>query len=135
MTEISGQCLCGSVSYKGDTDVKMVINCHCDDCRKATGSVYGTLLFVAENDIDISGETSEYKHTSDSGNVLTKIFCPKCGSQVFGRNSIREGVMVIRAGTVDQKDLVQPGINVYCSSAIPSTPVDPETKQFEKMPG
>ena len=135
MTEISGSCLCGDVSYSGDADVKMVINCHCSDCQKATGSVHGTMVFVEDDKISVSGNAASFDHPADSGNTLTKIFCSKCGSQVAGRNTGRAGVIGIRAGTLDQKDLVNPGANIYCDSAIPSTPMAEGTKQFPKMPG
>ncbi len=39
----------------------------------------------------------------------------------------------VRAGGLEQTDIVKPGVNVYLSSKIPSTPVDPELKGFEKM--
>jgi hypothetical protein len=31
--------------------------------------------------------------------------------------------------------LIKPTVNVYLSSRIPSTPIDPNLKGFEKMPG
>lgn len=134
MTEVTGSCLCGYVSYKGDVDVKMVINCHCTDCQQATGSVHATMVFVAEDAVEMSGAVSEYSHPADSGNTLTKMFCGKCGSQVAGKNTGRSGVLGLRAGCLDQKDLVQPGANIYCDSAINSTAMDSELKQFSGMP-
>lgn len=134
MTEVTGSCLCGNVSYKGDVDVKMVINCHCTDCQQATGSVHGTMVFVAEDAVEISDTVSHYSHPADSGNTLTKLFCGKCGSQVAGKNTGREGVIGLRAGCIDQKELITPGANIYCDSAVPSTAMDPELKQFPGMP-
>ncbi len=135
MTEITGSCLCGNVSYKGDTEIKMMINCHCTDCQQATGSVHGTMVFVAEDAIEFSGDTSIYDHPADSGNTLSKIFCGNCGSQVAGKNTGRAGMLGLRAGCIDQKDLIKPGANIYCDSAIPSTAMDAELKQFPGMPG
>lgn len=135
MQKISGSCLCGSTSYEANTEVKMVINCHCEDCQKATGSVHGTMLFVEEAALEIKGELSKFDHPADSGNTLTKLFCSNCGSQVAGKNSGRAGVIGIRAGTLDQKDLITPGANIYCDSAVTSTPMSADLKQFPKMPG
>lgn len=135
MTKLSGSCLCGDISYSADAEIKMVINCHCTDCQQATGSVHGTMVFVEEDKVEMSGSAATFDHGADSGNTLTKIFCGKCGSQVAGKNSGRAGVMGIRAGTLDQKDLITPGANIYCESAVPSTPMAEGTKQFPKMPG
>ncbi|MEL0112893.1 MAG: GFA family protein [Rickettsiales bacterium] len=135
MPKLTGKCLCGKVSFSADTEIKMMANCHCSDCRAATGAAYGTLVFVDEAALSISGTPKVFKHKSDSGSDMEKLFCPDCGSQMFGRNSNRPGVVSVRAGVLDQSDLVKPAVNVYLSSKIPSTPVDPELKGFDKMPG
>lgn len=135
MPKLTGKCLCGNITFSADTDIKLMANCHCNDCRAATGAAYGTLLFVDEDAVQINGTPKVFKHKSDSGSDMEKLFCPDCGSQMFGRNSNRPKTMSIRAGVLDQKELVKPGVNVYLDSRIPSTPIDPELKGFPKMPG
>ena len=135
MPKLSGHCLCGKIEFSGDTDIKLMANCHCSDCRAATGAAYATLLFVDEDAITITGEPKTFTHTADSGAAMEKLFCPDCGSQMFGRNSNRAGMLSIRAGVLDQADLVKPAVNVFLYSKIASTPVDPELKGFAKMPG
>ena len=46
---------------------------------------------------------------------------------------IQAAVYSVRAGHVEQTELIQPGVNVYMSSKI--DPVDPGLKGFDKMPG
>ena len=48
MSIFTGSCLCGSINYKSNSDPLVIQNCHCDQCRKATGSVYFTNLFIKE---------------------------------------------------------------------------------------
>ena len=134
MTKLTGSCLCGSVSYVADGDIKLTMNCHCTSCQTLTGSVYGTNLFFAEGDLAISGELATYQHKSDSGNTMTRYFCPNCGTQIYGTNSGREGMVTLRAGGVHQKDEIKPSINIYCDSAVPSTAMDSNLKTFAKMP-
>jgi hypothetical protein len=135
MVKITGSCLCGQLHYAGDTEIMGAMSCHCDQCRKATGAIHSTNVFVADADITVTGETLEFEHTSDSGSTMTKINCAKCGSPTLGRNTNRPTGLTIRAGTLDQKELIQPGGYVYCENAIPSTVMDPALKQFDKMPG
>ncbi len=135
MPKLSGRCLCGKVKFSGDTDIKLMANCHCTDCRAATGAAYATLLFVNEDAITITGEPKSFTHKADSGADMEKLFCPDCGSQMFSRNSNRAGMLSIRAGVLDQADLVKPAVNVFLDSRIASTPVDPDLKGFAKMPG
>lgn len=135
MTKISGSCLCGSVSYCGDVTIKMTMNCHCTDCRKVTGAAYGTLLFMMEDELTITGDLQSYHHKSDRGSDLTKLFCGTCGSQMFTKNSARPGGIGVRAGHIDQTDVVKPGANLFNDSAIPSTKMDPDLPLHARLPG
>jgi hypothetical protein len=134
MPKLSGKCLCGNIEFSADTEIKMMANCHCGDCRAATGAAYGTLVFVDADAMRISGEPKIFRHTADSGAEMEKLFCPDCGSQMFGRNSKRPNTLSIRAGVLDQTSLIKPGVNVYLSSKIESTPIDPDLKGFPGMP-
>ena len=130
----SGKCLCGKVTYKCHVEPKAIFNCHCEDCRRATGSVFGTNLFVPEEEVIISGKLSSYSHKSDSGSNMTKLFCINCGSLMFGRNSIKKNILSIRAGTVNQLDLIKPQVNVFMDSKVPSTSIDENIKKAPRMP-
>lgn len=134
MSVFSGKCLCGNVSYTCHTEPKAILNCHCEDCRRSTGSVFGTNLFVPEDEVEIDGKLSSYSHTSDSGSTMIKRFCNNCGSLLFGNNSAKTGVLSIRAGTVDQSNLIEPTVNVFMESKVPSTSIDQTLKQVPKMP-
>ena len=134
MSIFNGSCLCGSVNYKSNSDPLVIQNCHCDQCRKATGSVYLTNLFIKEENFEITGEVNNYTHLSDAGNNMTKYFCPNCGSQVFGKNSGRPGIITIRAGTVNEKDIIKPIRNLFLKSKVPSTPINSNLEACEGMP-
>ena len=134
MSVFSGKCLCGNVIYKCHAEPTVIFNCHCEDCRRATGSVFGTNFFVPEDELEIFGEVSSYSHTADSGSAMTKRFCPNCGSLLFGNNSAKSNVVSIRAGTVDQLDLIKPVVNVFMDSKVSSTSIDKNLKQASRMP-
>ena len=134
MSIFTGSCLCGSVNYKSNSDPLVIQNCHCDQCRKATGSVYLTNLFIKEENFEITGEVNNYAHLSDAGNNMTKYFCPNCGSQVFGKNSGRPGIITIRAGTVNEKDIIKPIRNLFLKSKVSSTPINSNLEACEGMP-
>ena len=65
---------------------------------------------------------------------MTKYFCPKCGSQVFGKNSGRPGIITIRAGTVNEKDIIKPIRNLFLKSKVPSTPINSNLEACKGMP-
>lgn len=135
MPKLSGKCLCGNISFNADTEIVRAANCHCSDCRTATGAVYGTLVMVDEAAIQLTGTPKIYTHKADSGADIEKHFCPDCGSQMFGRNSARAGITSIRAGVLDQTSEIRPSVNVFLDGKIESTPIDPDLTGFPRMPG
>ena len=62
MPTLSGKCLCGNIQYSADTDIKLMANCHCTDCRAATGAAYGTLVFVEEDALQVTGTPKVFHH-------------------------------------------------------------------------
>ena len=134
MVTFSGQCLCGSVKFNAEDTPKFIANCHCKDCRQVTGSVYATLIFLEKDKVNIDGVLSTFEHEVDSGNRLTKHFCPQCGSQMFASGTGRPGLLAVRAGVIDESENIKPQINVFAGSALPSTPLDASLPAPERMP-
>ena len=134
MPKLTGNCLCGQVNFKADGPIAFQGNCHCSDCQQVTGAAYATNVFMKETDVDVSGELNSYSHKVDSGNTLVKAFCPNCGSQMFGYSENRHGVMHLRAGSINEKEHVQPQFNVYASRKLDCTILDETIPAFDKMP-
>ena len=132
--KFSGKCLCRQVSFKSHAEPVLILNCHCEDCRRSTGAVYGTNVMVAEDQVDIHGEVSTFNHKAKSGNIMTKRFCPHCGTLMFGNSSGRTNVVSIRAGTIDQTDIIKPVMNVFVDSKVTSTPMHDDLPQASEMP-
>jgi len=53
---------------------------------------------------------------------------------MFSLGSGRPGIVIIRGGTIDNLEIIQPTLNIFVSSKIPSTPLDESLSTFEKMP-
>ncbi len=134
MAGFSGGCLCGAVRYTSKVDPVRVLNCHCTDCRKSTGASYGTNAFVPADAVELTGDLHIYEHLADSGNKMTKHFCPSCGSLVYGTSSGRPNVLSIRAGSIDDSAVITPAANLYLKSKIPATPIDDDITGWPAMP-
>ena len=134
--EFTGACLCGAIKFAVNDEPSFQANCHCDECRRAGGGVYGSLAFVREESLSITqGNPASYEHLSDRGNTMTKQFCRDCGSQLFAWGSGITGRRGIRIGVIDDASWFKPNANVYSCRKLPSTPLDPEVTAFDKMPG
>ena len=129
----TGKCLCGDVTLQVMGEPVVQGNCHCTDCKKNTGAAFATILFFKDEQVSfLSGETSSFQYTSDSGNKKTKEFCMKCGSLVYGINTGRPGIKSIYIGVLDDGSFASPQFNVYTTRALPFVPIDESLDNFEK---
>ena len=133
MAGFTGGCLCGAIRYEVRGDPVRAANCHCDDCRRATGASFATNVFVREDDLVIlKGTPKRFQHKADSGNTMTKEFCPDCGSQLFGSGSGSTGVKHVKVGTIDDASGIRPVMDVFVSKKLPFTRLPEDTEHFEK---
>jgi len=81
--KLSGGCACGAIRYETDADPVVMLNCHCSDCRKASGSAYAAIVVVPKNSLQITGEVRFHDVLGGSGKTVGRGFCANCGSPVF----------------------------------------------------
>ena len=65
--KLSGGCACGAIRYECDADPIIMMNCHCRDCQKASGSGYAAIVVVPKAAIQIRGEQRYHKVIGQSG--------------------------------------------------------------------
>lgn len=82
-------CLCKAVTVKIDDDELFTKPrghlCHCLNCRKTSGSAFGSNLMIEESKVTITGQEhlKDYKDKETiSGNTVTRSFCGTCGKYV-----------------------------------------------------
>lgn len=86
-----GHCACGQVTYGFDSEPSFVANCHCTDCKRASGGEMATFAAVPETDFTVfSGNTKSFSYGPNTetcaGKGLDRVFCTNCGSRVFTNN-------------------------------------------------
>lgn len=114
---ISGGCLCGKLRYKGEGEAIFSGHCHCSDCRKYTGAGHLSGMAFPTAALTVTGTPKSYSKKADSGNTVTRMFCPDCGSSVMAKNTGMDGVTIIAAGTLDDPNVFTPQMAVYASRA------------------
>jgi len=133
MTERNGHCLCGAVSFRLLAEPVATRVCWCRDCQHLAAN--GTVnVVVPTAALNISGETSEFSSTADSGNQISRRFCPRCGSHLFANSSARPQLTVVRAGTLDDPSSVTPTTNIWASSAPTWACLDAALERVEQQP-
>jgi hypothetical protein len=133
MTERTGRCLCGAVSFKLAAAPLVTRICWCRDCQHLAAN--GTVnMLVATDQLTISGALSEHTKPADSGNEVTREFCTTCGTHLFARSAARPQFRVVRAGNLDDPSSVQPSVNIWASSAPRWACLDLALERIEQQP-
>ena len=130
---LSGHCHCGAVSYEVNGEPQRMAQCHCNACRRTTGTGHLVQAFFNRSDVNISGETSTHQSTSDTGNTRTRHFCPTCGSRLFSENSKAPDSIGIAVGSFDDSSWFRPQIIVYEDCRPAWDPLD-ESIKTQKAP-
>lgn len=79
-----GVLLCGQLRLACEGEPTRVSICHCLDCQRRAGSVFGVQArFRREQVTAIEGRATPFARLGDSGNPITFHFCPVCGSTVY----------------------------------------------------
>jgi len=129
----TGQCHCGAVSFEVSSDPVRMAQCHCEACRRVTGTGHIVQAFFRKEDIKISGETTVHKSLSDAGTTRKRHFCPICGSRLFAENSKTPGAMGIAVGAFDESEWFKPDVILYNSQRPGWDKVDDTIEKHELM--
>jgi hypothetical protein len=127
-----GGCLCGAVRYELTAPMLFGGFCYCIDCRKSSGS-HSASMAVPEAALAVTGETREFATTGDSGGQVTRVFCPNCGSPLYSKGA-RPGVVMLKAGTLDDPEQFKPMASIYVARAPSWDPPRAGLPVFDGMP-
>ena len=127
-----GGCHCGAVRYVCSEEPITVVNCHCGDCQKIAGSPFVTGVLVPEGSVEINGELKSYRVEADSGNNITRNFCPACGTRILVEMEGVDGVGVSYT-TMDDNSWLEPEIEFYTSKAKPCVTLCSNTEKLTEM--
>ena len=110
----TGHCMCESVSFEVDGELRDVINCHCWRCRRWTGH------HIAAASADVSavrflGDDTLQWYRFDDG--ASYGFCNRCGASVGWRHADRPDDIVLCAGLLDPPTGLSTVEVVYASTA------------------
>lgn len=131
---ITGRCACGAVRYECSAEPLMTGNCHCRDCQRASGAGSSFVVGVPKSAIKVTGDVRYHEATGDSGNKISRGFCPSCGSPLFIRPANMPDVQMIQAGSLDDSSWFKPAVEIYTASAQPWDRLSPDLPKFPKMP-
>jgi hypothetical protein len=120
----TGRCLCGAVTFRVAAEPIALRTCWCRVCQYiGAGSATVNAVFSADA-LEVQGETTAIQGVADSGAIMTRRFCPKCGTHLFSQASTRPHQTVVRVGALDERDRLGPQATIWTSAAPPWAAID-----------
>ena len=101
------KCFCGNIQVNFLYDPMMHFHCPCSDCRVLWGGSLSRLAFT-ERELRIKGKVTTHTYGGGSGLSLHLYFCLGCGTKIYSKPDILDGVVYVPAGLLhDQIDYMQ----------------------------
>lgn len=122
-------CSCGQLTAIARGEPVRISVCHCLDCQKRTGSVFGAQARFPADAVTVAGSSTEFARTGDEGTTARFHFCPTCAAIVYYLMDAMPGMVAIPVGAFADPGFPAPRVAVYESRRHPwvGLPGDIET--------
>jgi hypothetical protein len=98
-----GGCLCGAIRYRAEGKAKDETNCHCTQCRRASGAPFVAWATFPMEKVHFEKEPRYFT----SSQRAKRGFCPDCGTPLtFLLNNVPEEIDLTIASLDDPEDIV-----------------------------
>ena len=129
-----GSCLCGQIQYQVNKFIGAFYFCHCSQCRKETGSSFGSNASVQTRDFLI---TQGEAHLKDYRNEkYRRTFCDECGSHIYAQLISNPGILRLRMGTLNTPldHAIEPVGHVFVDSKAEWTTFCDDLPKYPERP-
>lgn len=108
--------MCGAVRYGVEDRFLYALNCHCSQCRKATGSAFKPLAGIERDRFRVAeGAQALLIFGEENGHDAR---CGRCGSLLY--SVVREGQYVhVAMGTLIDEPSIRPTAHIFVGSRAP----------------
>ena len=126
---LNGSCECGAVRYRVADEFLYAANCHCSNCRAATGSAFKAFAGIQREKLEITdGADSLLVYGDDD---LNHTRCGVCGSLLF--SVVRDGGYVhVALGSLDDEPSIRPTEHIFVGSKAPWFEITDDLPQAEE---
>ena len=113
MTSQTASCCCGQLRVVCEGPPMRVSLCHCLECQKRTGSLFGVAARYRIENVKFEGRAKSWSRRGDEGNLIEFHFCPECGSNVWWQIEAHPDIVAVAAGNFADPDFPMPMRSVY----------------------
>ena len=110
---LSGKCLCGAVQYAVADEFRYAANCHCSNCRRATGSAFKPFAGIERDKLALTEGADRLLIFGGGSNH--DAHCSVCGSLLY--SLVRNGAYVhVPMGTLVDTPAIRPTAHIFVGS-------------------
>jgi hypothetical protein len=126
---LAGKCLCGTVHYAVADEFVYAANCHCSNCRRATGSAFKPFAGIERDKLQVTrGEDKLMIFGDETGNDVR---CRSCGSFLY--SVVRNGAFVhVAMGTLVDDPTIRPTKHIFVGSKAAWFAITDGLPQYEE---
>ena len=135
MASREASCSCGNLRVTCEGDPKYVLACHCLDCQRRTGSVFGVSAYFRQAQVAPSGADKIFVRDGQEGRKLQIHFCPECGTSIYWTLDIRPGFVGVAAGAFADPDFPAPAHSFWEQSRHPWINFAQQPARHDRQPG
>lgn len=128
-TLFEGGCLCGAIRYRSTLAPVRCMICHCEQCRKHSGSVCLSFVHFPKAAFQWLGQEPQRYRSSQ---FAERGFCGRCGSTLSMHEEVLADRIQIATGSLDQPERVHPDDHVWVQSQIPWLTIADNAPKFER---
>jgi hypothetical protein len=126
---LAGKCLCGAVQYAVADEFVYALNCHCSNCRRATGSAFKPFAGIERGKLRLAKGEDSLMIFGDE-NAAHDTHCKACGSLLY--SVVREGAYVhVAMGTLVDDPAIRPTAHIFVGSKAPWFVIADDLPQYE----
>jgi len=127
---LAGKCLCGAVEYAVADAFLYAANCHCSQCRRATGAAFKPFAGIERAKLRVTkGEDSLLTFGDATG---SDVRCRSCGSLLY--SVVRDGAFVhVALGTLVDSPTIRPTAHIFVGSKAPWFTITDDLPQHEEL--
>jgi hypothetical protein len=111
----AGSCLCGAVRFEVEGDFERFYLCHCEHCRKDTGSAHGANLFSSSATLKWLAGEDQVRVFNLPSTRHRNSFCSICGSALPDLQ-MDGALLKVPAGSLDTDVQIRPDAHIFFAS-------------------
>ena len=126
---LAGKCECGAVRYRVPDAFLYAGNCHCSNCRAATGSAFKAFAGIEREKLEVVAGSDRLLVWGDDDGNHTR--CGVCGSLLY--SVVREGAFVhVAMGSLVDEPTIRPTGHIFVGSKAPWFEITDDLPQAEE---